>query len=142
MSDLCQTAQPLYQSWAGMLHDVDVDAVHLVQFKRIDAAPVGALIHQGGIATKSRIFSQNDKLRVGGEDCFVCDLWITTTTRIAMEDIYAICVLQQFITKGTTAKDIGFSWRAIIYFEQHSRRGRACHCRLDSIDLLLQLVPK
>ena len=65
MNDLCQAAQPLYQSWTGMLHDVDVDAVHLVQVERVDAVPVGSLIHQRGIATIGRVFGQNDKLRVG-----------------------------------------------------------------------------
>ena len=65
MNDLCQAAQPLYQSWTGMLHDVDVDAVHVVHFERLDAVPVGALIYQRGIATIGRVFGQDDKLRIG-----------------------------------------------------------------------------
>ena len=51
-----------------MLHDVDVNVVHLVQFERINAAPVGALIHKSRIAPIGWIFSQNDKLRVGSEN--------------------------------------------------------------------------
>src|SRR5216684_7492889 len=100
-----------------MLHDVDIDMVHLVQFERVNATPVGTLIHQSRIPTIGRLFRQNDKLRVGSDDRFVCDLWIATLTGIVMEDIHAIRVLQKFIAKGTTAKDIRFSWRTIVYFQ-------------------------
>jgi len=92
-----------------MLHDVDIDTVHLVQFERVDAAPVGPLIHQRRIPTIGRVFRQNDELWVGGDDRFVCDLWIATATGIVVEDIDSIGVLQEFIAKGTAAKDIRFS---------------------------------
>ena len=99
-----------------MLHDVDIDMVHVVQFERINATPVGPLIHQSRITTVGGIFRQDDKLWVSGDDRFVCDLRIATTTAVAMEDIDAIGVLQEFIAKGTPAKDIGFSRRTIVYF--------------------------
>ena len=57
-----------------------------------------------------------------------------------MEDVDAIGVQQEFVAKGTTAKDIGFSRRAIIDFQQHPGRSRPCYRGLDRIDLLLQLV--
>src|SRR5437899_1153650 len=99
-----------------MLHDVDIDMVHTVRFERINATPVGPLIHQGRITSVSRIFRQDDKLRVSGDDRFVCDLWIATAAAVAMEDIGSIGILQEFIAKGTPAKDIGFSRRTIVYF--------------------------
>ena len=91
--------------------------VHVVRFERINATPVGPLIHHGRITTVGRVFRQDDKLRVSGDDRFVCDLRIATTTAVAMEDIDAMGVLQEFIAKGTPAKDIGFSWRAVVYFQ-------------------------
>ena len=76
-----------------MLHDVDIEMVHMVQFERINATPVGPLIHHSRITTVSRIFRQDDKLRVSGDDRFVCDLWIATATAVAMEDIDSIGIL-------------------------------------------------
>src|SRR2546427_12513581 len=99
-----------------MLYDVDIDPVHVVQLERVNATPVRPLIHQSGIPTVGRIFRQNDKLWVSGDDCLVCDLRVATAIGIVMEDIDAIGVLQEFIAKGTTAKDIGFSRRTIVYF--------------------------
>src|SRR5258707_3701915 len=89
----CQAAQPLYQRWAGMLCDVDIDAVHVVYFERIDTGPVGAFVHQGRITAVSRVFSQNDELWIGGNDRFLCDLGITTVAGLAMEDINAMRVM-------------------------------------------------
>src|SRR5229473_786574 len=91
-----------------MLHDVDIDTVHLVQFERVYTTPVRPLIHQRRIPTVGRIFRQDDKLRVGSDNRFVCDLRVATVTAVVMEDIDAIGVLQEFIAKGTAAKDIGF----------------------------------
>ena len=116
MNKLCQAAQPFDQALTGMLDDVDIDTVHVVQFKRVNAIPVGPLIHQGGIPAVGRIFRQDDKLWVSSDDRFVCDLGITTATAVAMEDIGSIGILQEFIAKGTPAKDIGFSRRTIVYF--------------------------
>src|SRR6266571_2369322 len=122
-----------------MLHDVDIDTVYLVQFERVNATPVGTLIHQSRIPTVGRIFRQNDKLGVGSNDRFVCDLWVATVTRIVMEDVDPFRVLQEFVAKGTSAKDKRFSRCAIVYFEQHFWRSRPCHGCLDLVDLLLQL---
>ena len=58
-----------------MLHDVDIDMVHLVQCERVNAAPVRPLIYQGRIPTIGEIFRQDDELRIGSDDRFVCDLW-------------------------------------------------------------------
>src|SRR5437667_4470939 len=117
MNKLRQAAEPLDQTLTGMLHDVDIDTVHLVQFERVNAAPVRPLIYQGRIPTIGGIFRQDDKLRIGSDDRFVCDLWVATATGIVMEDVDAIGVQQEFVAKGTTAKDIGFSRRAIVYFQ-------------------------
>src|SRR3989440_12821392 len=140
MKQLRQAAQPLDQALTGMLHDVDIDAIHLVQSERVDAAPVGSLVHLGRIPTVGGVFRQDDELRVGGDDRFVCDLWVATTTGIVVEDVDSIGILQEFVAKGTTAKEVGFARRAIVYLKQHSGSRRACHGRLDLVDLLLQLV--
>ena len=100
-----------------MLHDVDIDAIHLVQCNRVNATPVGALIHQSRIPTVDGIFRQNDELWVSSDDRFVCDLRVSTATGIVMEDVDAIGILQKFVAKRTTAKDIGFSRRAIVCFQ-------------------------
>src|SRR5437667_9734299 len=107
MNQLRQTAQPLNQALAGMLHDVDIDTVHMVQFEGIDATPVGPPIRQSRIPTISGVLRQNDKLWVGSYNRFVCDLWIAAITGVVMEDVDSIGVLQQSVAKGTTAKDIG-----------------------------------
>ena len=88
----------------------------MVQFERINATPVGPLIRKGRITAVGRIFRQDDNLWVSSDDRFVCDLGITTATAVAMEDIGSIGILQEFIAKGTPAKDIGFSRRTIVYF--------------------------
>ena len=61
-----------------MLHDVDIDMVDLVQCERVNAPPIGPLIHQNRIPTIGRLFRQDDELRVGSDDRFVCDLGIAT----------------------------------------------------------------
>src|SRR5437868_14274112 len=142
MKQLRQAAQPLDQALTGMLHDVDIDAIHLVQFERVDAAPVGSLVYLGRIPTVGGVYCQDDDLRIGGADSFVCDLWVATTAGIVVEDVAAVGVLQEFVAKGTTAKDVGFARRTIIDFQQHPGRRRACHGCLDLVDLQQQLVHK
>ncbi len=121
MNDLGQAAQPIYQALARVLDDVDVNTVHLVQCERCDAIPVGALIYQRRIATEGRVFGQNDKLWICTDDGFIRDLWITTVTTVVMKDVDPVRVLQQLIAERTTAKDIGFARRAIVYFKQYLR---------------------
>src|SRR5258708_18764982 len=100
-----------------MLHDVDIEALHLVHLERVDAAPVRPLIPQRRFPAIGRIFRQNHKLWMSSDDRLICDLWIATTTGIVVEDVDSIGVPQEFIAKGTTAKDIGLSRRAIVYFQ-------------------------
>jgi hypothetical protein len=55
-----------------MLHDVDIDMVDLVHCERVNAPPVGPLIHQSRIPAIGRLLRQDDELRVGSDDRFVC----------------------------------------------------------------------
>src|SRR5450759_5151385 len=67
MDKLRQALQPFDEARPRLLRDVHIDAVHLAQFERGNASPVGTFIHLRGIAAERRVLCQDNELGIGGD---------------------------------------------------------------------------
>src|SRR5207248_2879143 len=142
MDKLSQALQTFDQAWAWTLNDVYVDVIYLVRFDCVNIGPVGAFVDYLDISTIDRVLGENHVLGVCTDHSFIADRGIATIAAISVKDIVRVSILGQFVTEGSSTENIELAWCAVVDLEQ-DRRGRCSgNCRLDLVDLALELLDK